>query len=229
MAGKPTLGQRALIELIGTFIFVFLGAGVVIAAYFISPTYPSLLVIALANGLALGLAITLAMGVSGGHINPVVTLSMFITKRIDAKGAIVYVIAQLVGATLAGLFLVALMPHAAGAAVHYGAPSLGSSVTVLQAIGLEAVMTFFLVMMVFGTTVDSRAQKVAGFGVGLVVAIDAMVGGPLTGAAMNPARAIGPAIASIYFANWYVYWIGPIIGAVVAALIYNYCIIGKNK
>jgi MIP family channel proteins len=224
MAKTAKLSQRALVEFIGTLIFVFVGAGSVVAVHFLSPTYPGLLVIALANGIGLALAITFAMNISGGHMNPAVTIGMLVTKNIKALDSLVYIIAQVLGATVGALLLVALMPAAAGAAVSYGAPALAPSVGLLQGIALEAVMTAFLVFMVFGTAVDKRAPKIGGFGVGLIVVLDAIVGGPLTGAAMNPARAIGPMIASMSFANWYVYWIGPIIGAVVAALIYSYCI-----
>lgn len=224
MAKTAKLSQRALVEFIGTLIFVFVGAGSVVAVNFLSPTYPGLLVIALANGIGLALAITFAMNISGGHMNPAVTIGMLVTKNIKAFDSLVYVIAQVLGATIGALLLVALMPSAAGMAVHYGAPSLAPSVGLLQGIGLEAMLTAFLMFMVFGTAVDKRAPKVGGFGVGLIVVLDVIVGGPLTGAAMNPARAIGPMIASMSFANWYVYWIGPIIGAVVAALIYTYCI-----
>jgi MIP family channel proteins len=226
MAKEVELGRRALIELVGTFMFVFIGAGSAVAAYFVAPTSPPLISVALANGIALGLAVSYAMNISGGHLNPAVTIGMLATKRIKGSDAAAYIAAQVVGAILAGYLLVLLLPHATGAIVNYGTPSL-SSIGVLQGIALEAVMTFFLVFTVFGTTVDSRAPKIGGLGVGLVVMVDVLIGGPFTGAAMNPARAIGPAIASLSFSGWYVYWIGPIIGALLAALIYEYCIIGK--
>ncbi len=225
---NATLSQRALVELVGTFLFVFVGAGSVIAAQFLSAGSVSLLMIAIANGIGLAIAITFAMNISGGHINPAVTIAAYATKKIKALDAVWYVFAQVVGATLAGCMLILLFPAVAGMAVNYGTPTVSSSVSVLQAIGLEAVMTFFLVFVVFGTAIDSRAPKVAGFAIGLTVVVDVLAGGPLTGAAMNPARAIGPAIASLYFTNWYVYWIGPIIGALVAALIYKYAVMGKR-
>ncbi len=224
MPKSAKLSQRALVEFIGTLIFVFVGAGSVVAVHFLSPTYPGLLVIALANGLGLALAITFAMNISGGHMNPAVTIGMLVTKNIKALDAFVYIIAQVVGAAVGALLLVALMPAAAGTAVSYGASALSSSITLIQGIGLEALLTAFLVFMVFGTIVDKRAPKIGGFGVGLIVALDAIVAGPLTGAAMNPARAIGPMIAAMSFSNWYVYWIGPIIGGIVAAVVYTYCI-----
>ncbi len=225
MPKGATIIQKAIAEAVGAFLFVFVGAGAVIATQFISSTYPALLIIALANGIGLALAVSIAMNISGGHINPAVTLGMLFTRRISAYNAAIYIVAQLIGAIIAGLFLVGLYPTSAGLAVHYGAPSLGAGVGVIQGIIFEAVMTFILVIAVFGTAVDSRAPKIAGFGIGLAVTVDVLAGGPFTGAAMNPARAMGPAIASLYLTNWYVYWIGPIIGAVVAALLYKYLIL----
>jgi MIP family channel proteins len=224
MPKSAKLSQRALVEFIGTLIFVFVGAGSAVAVQYLGLAGSGLLLVALANGIGLALAITFAMNISGGHMNPAVTIGMLVTKNIKGLDALAYIIAQVLGATAGALLLVLLMPAVAGAAVHYGTPSLAPSVGVMQGIALEAVMTAFLVFMVFGTAVDKRAPKIGGFGVGLIVVLDVIVGGPLTGAAMNPARAIGPAIASMSFAGWYVYWIGPIIGAVVAALIYSYCI-----
>ncbi|HUY70123.1 MAG TPA: aquaporin [Candidatus Baltobacteraceae bacterium] len=225
MAKNPTIGQKALVEAFGTFLLTFIGAGAVIATYALAPTYPALLIIALANGVALALAVTVAMNISGGHINPAVTIGALVAGKISKPDAVVYIAAQLAGAFVGGLFLLALYPAAAGAAVHYGTPGLGSSTGMLQGILFEAVATFFLVFVVFGTAIDKRAVKVGGFAIGLTVMVDVLAIGPFTGGAMNPARAIGPTIASMFFANWYVYWIGPILGGIVAALFYKYLIL----
>lgn len=214
--GQATLSQRMLVEAVGTFLLVFVGAGSVIAT-----GGSNLVAIALANGIALAIAVSFAMGISGGHINPAVTIAAYVTGKIKGLDAFGYILAQLLGAILAGIFLIGAYPVAAGAAVHYGTPGLGSGVSVLGGIIFEGIMTFILVFVVFGTVIDSRAPKIGGFAVGLAVVVDALAGGPFTGAAMNPARAIGPAIASLYFANWYVYWIGPIIGAIIAGLLYK--------
>ena len=224
MAKSATLGRRAFVEALGVFFFVFLGAGSVVAAQYAGLGNAALLVIAVANGVGLALAISFAMNISGGHINPVVTLAAWINGLINARDAIVYVIAQLIGAIAAGMVLISLYPAVIGMPVHYGAPALGSGVGVVQGILLEAIATFFLVIMVMGTAVDKRAPKMAGFGVGLTVVLDVLAIGAFTGAAMNPARAIGPTLAAGFFTNWYVYWIGPIIGAIVAALIYKYLV-----
>ena len=220
-----TIGKKMMAEAIGTFILVFIGAGSVVASnYFVmaNSAFPQLLLIAFANGLALAVAITIAMGISGGHINPAVTIGFLTAKLINARDALLYIISQVIGATLAGLFLLFLLPVTFSLPVHLGTPSLASGVSVLQGISIEAVITFFLVLAVFGTIVDRRAPRIGGFGVGLVLAASAMVAGPFTGAAANPARAIGPALASGFLQNWYVYWIGPIVGGIVAALVYNY-------
>jgi len=220
--------RRLAAELVGTFIFVFVGAGGVITSTHFAPNM-GLLIAALANGLGLAIAVSLTMGVSGGHLNPAVTLGMLVTSRIRAAEAVGYIVAQVVGATLAAYTLVLLVPQSIGSAANYGAPSLGSGVGVGVGIAFEAVMTFVLLSAVFGTAVDPRAPKIGGFGIGLAVFLDVLTGGPFTGAMMNPARAIGPEIAAHYFSAWYVYWIGPIIGGIVGALVYQYVIMDHQS
>ncbi|MDE1850515.1 MAG: aquaporin [Candidatus Micrarchaeota archaeon] len=225
MAKIATLGQRALVEAVGVFFLVFIGAGAVIASQFAGLGGASLLAIAFGNGIALALAVTFAMNISGGHINPAVTIAMLVNKAIKLKEAAVYIVFQLIGAVVAGILLLAVYPAASGIAVNYGVTALGAGVSVVQGIAFEAIMTFILVFTIMGTAVDRRAPKVAGFGIGLAVFIDVLAGGPFTGAAMNPARWFGPALASGFFANWYVYLIGPIVGAIVAAVIYKHLIL----
>ncbi len=214
-------------EGVGTFILTFAGAGAVIATQYLSPTYPALLVIALANGLALALAVSFAMNISGGHINPAVTLGMLAVGRISARDALMYIVSQLVGAFVAGILLYGLFPASAGLAVHYGSPSLGNGIGLTQGTIMEAIATFILVFVIFGTLVDERAPKIAGFGAGLAVVVDALAIGPFTGAAMNPARAMGPMLASLFLTNWYVYWIGPVAGALAAAILYERFVLRK--
>ncbi|MDE1768239.1 MAG: aquaporin, partial [Candidatus Micrarchaeota archaeon] len=111
----------------------------------------------------------------------------------------------------------------------FGAPSLSSNISIWQGIIIEAAITFVLASAVFGTVVDKRAPKIAGFGVGLALFIGILVAGPFTGAAANPARALGPEIVSLNFTNWYVYWIGPILGALIAALLYQYFLLDTKS
>ncbi|SRR5579875_3471986 len=223
----PPLSQRLLAEFIGTFFLVFAGAGSSVAVSYANPSI-SLIVAALANGLALALAVSATMNISGGHINPAVTIAVLIARKIKGSNAIMYIISQLLGSILASYLLVASMPNSYAKLVNYGAPTLSSQITVAQGILLEAIMTFLLVFVVFGTAIDKRGPKIGGFGIGLAVTANALVGGPFTGAAMNPARALGPEIASMYFSYWYIYWIGPIIGGIIASLIYGFIML-KNK
>ena len=223
---------RALVaELVGTFLFVFVGAGSIITASFIHATPAiALLLAAFGNGLGLALAITTVGHVSGGHLNPAVTIALWVSQRIASLLAVLYIIAQLAGGILAGLALRAIFSIGIWGPVHLGAPSLATpSVNFGTGVLIEAILTFFLVFAVFGTAVDPRHPQIGGFGIGLVVLVDVLVGGPLTGAAMNPARAFGPEVAANYWSNALVYWIGPILGAIIASLIYGYLLMPHEE
>jgi MIP family channel proteins len=182
------LSQRAAAEFIGTLLFVFTGAGSAIATSYALQSSSSLLIAAFANGIALALAVTATMNISGGHINPAVTIGMLVTKRIKPFDAIAYIISQILGAIVAGGLLVALTPTNAGTSSLYGSPILSPSISIAQGIILELVMTFFLVFVIFATAIDKRAPQLGGFAIGLTVTIDVLIGGPLTGAAMNPCK-----------------------------------------
>ncbi len=222
MATKISIKNKFFAELFGTLMFVLIAAGSVVSATYLAlPPGLALPFIAVTTGLALALAISITMGISGGHINPAVTIGALTGGKISARDAVYYIIAQLIGATIGAYLLFLFFPQIIGAAAAWGTPSLGSGVGVFQAIAIEAILTFFLVLAVYGTAIDARAPKIGGFGIGLTVMVDAMVGGPLTGAAMNVARWFGPALVSMQFANWYVYIIGPVLGAVIAALVYT--------
>lgn len=211
-------------EAIGTFLFFFVGAGsVVLGDYLVANggTSPGLLGVALAHGLALAVLVSALGPVSGGHFNPAVTLAVWIMGKIRPMQAATYVVAQLVGALAAGFALKAVFADTWHAS-NIGSPALGPGITPLLGIGIEAVLTALLVFAVIGTAVDHRAPKIGGLAIGLAVAADILMGGPLTGAAMNPARWLGPAVAAGAYADWYVWWIGPAIGAAIAALTYRY-------
>ncbi|MHB1830256.1 MAG: MIP/aquaporin family protein [Candidatus Micrarchaeaceae archaeon] len=226
MAKNPTLFQKAFVEGLGTFILVFIGAGAIISSGYFFSGSAQLLVIALALGLALGIAVTIALDISGGHINPAVTIAMFVTNRIKAYDAVVYIIAQLIGAVIgAGVLLI--VPSSILSAGTFGMTTLNSSVSVFQGIAIEALITFVLMIVVFATTVDKRTIKMGGFAVGLALTLGILFAGPLTGGSANPARSFGPELITSNFTNWYVYWIGPIIGAVLAALLYQYILLKK--
>jgi aquaporin TIP len=224
----PPLGRRLVAEAFGTFGFVFVGSAVVVVNGGFPNSGIGLLGIALAHAVALSVLITATMTISGGHLNPAVTLGLFIARRIDAVSAVAYIVTQLAAACAGALLVKALLPPGAVRSALLGVPVIASSVTLGQAIGIEAVLTFFLVSAVFGTAVSPDAPRVAGFGIGLVLLFDILVGGPLTGAAMNPARAFGPAAVSGQWLGHVVYWVGPLAGGVVAALLWEYVLLPKT-
>src|SRR5690606_4372530 len=124
--------------------------------------------------------------------NPAVTAGFWVTRRISTMLAIGYVLAQLVGGILGAVALVLLYPEGLREAANLGTPAVGPGVGFAKAVGIEAVLTFFLVLVIFGTAVDRRSANLGGLAIGLAVTMDVLAGGPLTGAAMNPARALGP-------------------------------------
>jgi len=216
---------RALLaEIAGTFMFVVIGAGAIVTTVAAGSPPNALLAIAFAHGLALAVAVSSFGAISGGHFNPAVTFGLAIARTHPWSRVLTYWAAQLVGALLAGLVLRLFFEPflAAATATHLGTPTVNAAVAPALAIAIEAVLTLFLVWAVFGTAVSPNAPRIAGFGIGLVVTADILIGGPLTGAAMNPARHFGPAVVSGYLDNWYVYWIGPLVGAVLAGLSYRY-------
>lgn len=209
-----------LAELIGTFAFFFIGAGAIVTNYFTSGSV-GLLGVALAHGLALAVMVSAFGSISGGHFNPAVTIGLWIAKKVNGYTVATYIVAQLIGGALAGFLLKAIFPEAAWLPVQLGTPALVTGVSVTSGLILEAAMTFFLMIAVLGTAVDSMAPKIGGFGIGLTVAADILIGGPLTGAAMNPARVFGPGLAAGFWENHWVYWVGPIAGAALASWLYT--------
>ena len=212
-------------ESIGTFLFFFIGAGsVVLGDYLVANggTSPGLLGVALAHGLTLAVLVSAFGAVSGAHFNPAVTLAAWMLGKIPASRSLMYVVAQLIGAVVAGFALRSIFPTDAWQPSAIGTPALGAGISPVAGIVIEAILTSLLVFAVIGTAIDGRAPKIGGLAIGLAVAADILLGGPLTGAAMNPARWFGPAVASGVFADWYVWWIGPAIGSAAAALVYRY-------
>ncbi|MBI2075872.1 MAG: aquaporin [Candidatus Aenigmarchaeota archaeon] len=219
--------HKYLAESIATFSLVFIGAGAV-AANAAYNNALGIVGIALAHGLVLMSMIYATRHISGAHVNPAVTIAMLVTKKIQIEEGLGYIVFQLLGAAIAGLFLSSIFAGAP-ASVHLGVTDLAAGVSPNTGILLEAVLTFFLVFVIFAVAVDSRGlADVSGLAIGLVLTFDILVGGSLTGAAMNPARAFGPAIASGYWTTQPVYWIGPVIGAVIAALIYDRIFVKKE-
>jgi glycerol uptake facilitator-like aquaporin len=170
-------------------------------------------------------------------------VALFVAGKMDALKAAAYIITQLVAAVAASFLIVGLMGRTgtndpvigetmsvmSKAIVAAGTPDLGAGVTQFQGIVLEIILTFFLVVVIFGTAVDSRAPKIGGLAIGFAVTLDILAGGPITGAAMNPARTFGPALASGHWNNHIVYWIGPLVGGALAGLIYGRFLIKESK
>jgi aquaporin Z len=206
-------------EFVGTFALVFIGGGAIAAAQ-ATQMSAGLIAVALAHGIILAVGVSATMRISG-HLNPAITIGLLVTRRIDALMAGVHVVAQLAGAVLAAFALKWLLPVSLTAATHLGIQSVSLEISTMQGIGLEAIATFFLAFVVFGTAVDPKAPRIGGLAIGATLAAGILAIGPFTGASLNPARSFGPALASGVFEGQVVYWIGPILGGVVAALLYD--------
>lgn len=214
------MGKAAVAEFIGTFALIFFGAGAIIMT-----GGQNLVAIALAHGLAIALMFTIMAHISGGVFNPAIQIALWVTGKMPTARSAVYIVAELLGGVAAAYFLKYIGPSAAFDAVKGGIPAVASGFAVGKAVVLEAMMTFFLVWAVFGTAVDDRKAswaQIAGFAIGLTITIDIFVGGALTGAAMNPARWFGPAVATNDYTNWWVWIVGPIAGGIIAGVVYWY-------
>jgi aquaporin TIP len=213
--------RRAVAEFVGTFTLIFIGVGSIVAAHAVKD--PTLIGIAIAHGLAIGVMVSAVGHISGGHFNPAVTFGFVITRRIKLSIAVVYWIVQLGAAALAALLVKDLIPAALTEPVSLGVPALGNGVDAGAGVGLEAILTFFLVWVVFANAVDPGGafKSIAGLAIGLTITIDILFGGPFTGAAMNPARAFGPQLVGSHWAHWWVWYVGPLGGGAVAAIVYH--------
>jgi MIP family channel proteins len=214
-------------EFIGMFAFVFVGSGAIMTAR-MSQSPAALVEVALAHGLTMAVMVSATMRISG-HINPAVTLGLLVARRIEPMMAALYIIAQILGAIAAGYALKATFPEAVFAATRGGGQAIALDVTGGQAFLLEAIATFFLVFVVFGTVVDLRGPKIGGLAIGFVIAADILAIGPLTGASMNPARSFGPAVASSVYEAQLLYWFAPITGAVLASLLYEFLFMRRGR
>src|SRR5437763_3132222 len=201
-----------LAEFIGTFALIFVGIGAIKTAGH------DVLAIALAHGLTIAAFVSATLHISGGSLNPAVTFGLVCGGHMKIADAIGYWIAQLLGGICAALILLGI--YTSDVIVN-GTPQLATNLTPLQRILVEAILTFFLVFVVYGTAVDQRGGRVAGLAIGATITLDILFGGPLTGAAMNPARVFGPAVAANFWKAHYVYWIGPLIGGGLGGLVYR--------
>jgi MIP family channel proteins len=222
--------KQLLAEAIGTFFLCFAGIGAIVSMEAPISSGVGLLGIALAHGLALSIAVSIFAGISGSHFNPAVTLGFLSTGRIAPGLAAFYIVAQLVGAIAAAATCNYIFHDQAVDAAKLGIPLPGDWVTTPVLLVTEFILTFLLMTAIFGTAVDERAapMKLGGFAIGLTVAFDILCAGKVTGASMNPARSFGPALVHNYFEFHWCYWVAPIAGAVVAALLYHHVLLEKE-
>jgi MIP family channel proteins len=216
-----SVGRAAVAEFVATFALIFVGAGAVVLQ--VGTGQLDLVGVALAHGLVLAIMVSITGHISGGLVNPAVTVALWVAGKVSTQRAGVLIVAQLLGAVAGALllrFVVGADLFAAGGA---GAPALGADVTIGKGIVLEAVLTFLLVFAVFGTAVDPDGPwiKTAGLTIGLVIAFEIMAFGPFTGAAMNPARWFGPALVGGLWDDAIVWIVGPIAGGIIASVLYT--------
>jgi aquaporin TIP len=210
--------QRAAAEAVGTFALVVIGAGSIMA----TAEQGDLVAVALAHGLTIAIMASALGHISGGHFNPAVTLGFLVTRRMAPLLGAIYMASQLAAAVLGSLFLRWIFPGPVVDETGGGAPAL--TISAGRGLVLEAVLTFFLVGVVFATAADPRGafKSIAGLAIGLTITVDILAGGPLTGAAMNPARAFGPQLVEAEWSDAWVWYFGPLAGGAAAALAYEF-------
>lgn len=216
--------RRGVAELVGTFALIFVGMGSIV---FVQSS--GLIGVAFAHGLTIAIMASAVGHISGGHFNPAVTLAFVVTRRIAPLLAVVYWLAQLAGGVLGALALRGLFPSEAN--LDQGVPVVNETISVGAGLGLEALLTFFLVWVIFATAVDPGGafKSIAGLAIGLTITIDILAAGPLTGAAMNPARALGPELVQNIWDDFWIYLVGPAVGAAVAALAYDWLYLRADR
>jgi aquaporin TIP len=221
--GEHDLLRRSAAEFIGTFAVVFVSAGAIASSGLTGEVSPSLLVVALAYGLTIAVMVSAVGHISGGHFNPAVTLAFYVTRRLAVSLTIAYLIVQLAAAVGAALLIRWIFPGTSAEGVGYGSPAIEPNIDQAEALVVEALLTFFLVWVVFATLADIRGtyKAVAGLAIGLTVTFDVLIGQPLTGAMMNPARAFGPQLVDGSWDDFWIWYAGPILGGAIAALLYE--------
>jgi aquaporin NIP len=213
---RPDLGRRALAEGLAAFTLVFAGAGAIVA----DASYDGALGtvgIAIVFGLVIMVMVYATGHLSGAHINPAVTIAFTLTRHFPGREAVAYVAAQCVGAICAGLVLLAIWPSQP-ADLGATAPSVG----VGSALVYEAVLSAFLMFVIMAVATDTRAVgAAAAIAIGGTIGLDALVGGPVTGASMNPARSLGPALAAWEWRDFWIYVVGPVAGTALGGFAYQ--------
>jgi aquaporin Z len=220
--------RQLVAEFIGTFFLCFPGIASIVSEAYRPGSMGGGLGIALAHGIGLAIGITTTMAISGAHLNPAVTVALWSVGRTKPQQAALYILAQLLGAIVAALAVKGLFPAMAGIVTQLGTPRLGADIAGPAGTAIEAIATFLLAFAVMGSCVDNRAHRLGGLAVGLTLVIAIIAIAPMTGAALNPARAFGPALVSWNFTAQAVYWVGPIIGAIVAMQLYERVLMEKQ-
>jgi aquaporin TIP len=213
------LAPAAAAELLGSFAVVLIGAGSVVVAGSVGS---GLVGVALATGFAFAGAMAAVAPATGGGVNPVLTAAFWVAGRLSTRRAATYVVAEVLGGVLAGAVLRIAVPQPTWQPAGLGAPLLAEGVGAGRGVLVEAVFAFVLTVTAFALVVDERTRSStqAGLVLGLVLSAATLVAWPLTGAALNPARAIGPEVAGGVWGDWWVYWVGPGAGGVVGAVAY---------
>jgi aquaporin NIP len=213
---RPDLARRAAAEGLAAFALVFAGCGAIVT----NARYPESLGtvgIALVFGLVIMVMVYATGHLSGAHINPAVTIAFTVTRHFPAREAVAYIAAQLAGASLAALLLLAIWPSQP-AGLGATTPSVGAG----SAFAYELVMTGFLMFVIMAVATDTRAVgPAAAIAIGGVIGLDALFGGPVTGASMNPARSLGPALVAGEWRDFWVYTGTPVVGAALGGLAYQ--------
>ena len=228
--------RRGFAEFVGTFALIFIGAGSILAlTTLFEPAINgpqaqgvygglTLVAVALAHGLVIAVMVSAVGHISGGHFNPAVTLGFVVTRRIADTLALVYWSMQFLGATAAALLLRWFFSEHVRQLTNLGAPGLGGGIDHWQGLVIELILTFFLIWVIFATAVDPHGtfRSIAGLAIGFTITLDILMGGPLTGAAMNPARAFGPELVSRHWEEAWVWYVGPFAGGALGALTYEW-------
>ena len=223
----PERIRELIVEFLGVFTLCFAGIGAIVVA---GEGVGDLITIGLAHGLAIGLMVAAAGHISGGHYNPAITVGMLLANRVTVGKAVSYIPVQVAGGVVGALAVKACFPDADTDAVQLGVPQIQEGLRWGSAFIAEMIMTFFLVFVVFGVAVDSRGPRaIAGLAIGLTITMDIYLGGTLTGAAMNPARAFGPALVQNVWDDQWLYWVAPVLGGLIAAGLYQYVLLPAGE
>jgi MIP family channel proteins len=230
------MGRQAYVaEFIGTFALVFFGSMSVIMFFPVmglNVPQSSFIGIALAHGLILMIMVYTIGYISGCHINPAITITAVALRKMEPGDGVAYLLAQVLGAVLAGAVDWVVQPGW-GSLIKFGLPTPTPVIGLNELVAtlIELIITFFLMFSVYAVLYTRKVHPAAsGLLIGMTLAADILIAAPLTGAAANPARWLGPAVASMDFSSFWVYWVGPIAGALLGGFTYEYFLTpGKRK